>query len=62
MGGKKKKTMANKLAKMSDEERARYMQHRAEMEEEAIRRKEQLIGTFMKVGVNDNSCLYRVCL
>ncbi|XP_056643771.1 dynein regulatory complex subunit 2 isoform X2 [Diorhabda sublineata] len=48
MAGKKKKSVANKLAKMSDEERARYMQHRAEMEEEAKRRKEQLIATFMK--------------
>lgn len=49
MAGKKKKSLANKLAKMSDEERARYIQHRAEMEEEARRRKEQLIATFMKV-------------
>ncbi|CAG9813414.1 unnamed protein product [Phaedon cochleariae] len=48
MAGKKKKTLANKLAKMSDEERARYMQHRADIEEEAKRRKEQLISTFMK--------------
>lgn len=35
---------------MSDEDRARYLQHKAEMEEEARRRKEQLISTFMKVG------------
>lgn len=45
----KKKTLATKLAKMSDEERARYLQHRAEIEEEAKRRKEQLISAFMKV-------------
>lgn len=51
MGGKKK-SLANKLAKMSDEERARYLQHRAEIEEEAKRRKEQLISTFMKVRVH----------
>lgn len=49
MAGKKKKGIANKLAKMSDEERARYLQHRADVEEEARRRKEQLIATFMKV-------------
>lgn len=48
MGGKKK-TLANRLAKMSDEDRARYLQHKADMEEEAKKRKEQLIATFMKV-------------
>lgn len=44
----KKKGAANKLARMSDEERARYLQHRAEIEEEARRRKQQLIAIFMK--------------
>lgn len=48
MGGKKK-SIATKLAKMTDEERARYLQHRADVEEEAKKRKEQLINTFMKV-------------
>lgn len=48
MGGKKK-SIATKLAKMTDEERARYLQHKADVEEEAKRRKEQLINTFMKV-------------
>jgi len=47
--GPPKKGKANKLARMSDEERARYLQHRAAIEEEAKRRKEQLISTFMKV-------------
>lgn len=47
--GKKKKGSSNKLAKMSDEERARYLQHRAQVEEEAKRRKEELIATFLKV-------------
>lgn len=51
MGKKKKKGLSNRLAKMSDEERARYLQHRAAIEEEARRRKEQLISTFMKVFV-----------
>ncbi|KAI4456300.1 nyd-sp28 protein [Holotrichia oblita] len=47
MGGKKK-GLANRLAKMSDEERARYMQMKADQEEEARRRKEQLVQAFMK--------------
>lgn len=45
----KKKGAGNKLAKMSEEERLRYLQHRAEIEEEARRRKQQLISIFMKV-------------
>lgn len=44
----KKKGAANKLARMSDEERARYLQHRADIEEEARRRKQQLIAVYMK--------------
>lgn len=48
----KKKRAANKLAKMSDDERARYLQHRADIEEEARCRKQQLIAIFLKV--NDN--------
>lgn len=48
----KKKRAANKLAKMSDEERARYLQHRADIEEEARRRKQQLIAIFLKVKSN----------
>lgn len=47
--GPKKKGKGSKLARMSEEERVRYMQHRAAIEEEARRRKEQLIATFMKV-------------
>lgn len=46
----KKKGAANKLARMSEEERARYLQHRADIEEEARRRKQQLIAIFMKVN------------
>lgn len=45
----KKKGAANKLAKMSEEERARYLAHRADIEEEARRRKQQLIAIFLKV-------------
>lgn len=48
--GKKKGKDKNKLARMSEEERIRYLQHRAELEEEAKRRKQQLISTFMKVN------------
>lgn len=52
----KKKGAANKLAKMSDEERARYLQHRADIEEEARRRKQQLIAIFLKVSPFDAYC------
>lgn len=50
--GKKKGGAKNKLAKMSEEERARYLQHRADVEVETRRRKQQLISLFMKVGWN----------
>lgn len=53
--GKKKGKDKNKLARMSEEERLRYLQHRAELEEEAKRRKQQLISTFMKVNSNSIS-------
>ncbi|KAL6258904.1 hypothetical protein P5V15_010848 [Pogonomyrmex californicus] len=45
---KKKKGKGSKLARMSDEERARYLQHRAELELEVKRRKQQLIAAFTK--------------
>lgn len=41
-----KKSKGNKLAKMSEEERARYLQLRADIEEEARRRKMQLIDRY----------------
>lgn len=47
--GKKKKG-GNKMAKMSDDERLRYLQARADVEEEARRRKQQLIALYMKVS------------
>nr|NP_611708.2 uncharacterized protein Dmel_CG30259 [Drosophila melanogaster]AAF46888.3 uncharacterized protein Dmel_CG30259 [Drosophila melanogaster] len=46
--GKKGKGKGNKLANMSEEERARYLQMRADMEEETRRRKMQLISMYMK--------------
>uniref|UniRef100_T1GIU1 Dynein regulatory complex subunit 2 n=1 Tax=Megaselia scalaris TaxID=36166 RepID=T1GIU1_MEGSC len=46
--GKKKGGAKNKLAKMSEEERARYLQHRADVEVETRRRKQQLISLYMK--------------
>ncbi|XP_011645866.2 LOW QUALITY PROTEIN: dynein regulatory complex subunit 2 [Pogonomyrmex barbatus] len=45
---KKKKSKGSKLARMSDEERARYLQYRAELELEVKRRKQQLIAAFTK--------------
>lgn len=47
--GAKKAGKSSKLAKMSEEEKLRYLQHRAAVEEEAKRRKEQLIAIYMKV-------------
>nr|XP_033322774.1 dynein regulatory complex subunit 2 [Megalopta genalis] len=44
----RKSNRSSKLARMSEEERARYMQHRAEFELEARRRKQQLIATYIK--------------
>ncbi|XP_028030059.1 dynein regulatory complex subunit 2 [Bombyx mandarina] len=43
-----KKSKVNKLARMSDEERARYLQHRADLEEETRRRKRELVTRFIK--------------
>lgn len=45
----KKKGKGSKLSRMTEEERARYLQHRAAIEEEARQCKQQLIATFMKV-------------
>ncbi|KAF7395584.1 hypothetical protein HZH68_009634 [Vespula germanica] len=44
----KRKGKVNKFARMSEEERVRYMQHRAELELEAKRRKQQLVAIFSK--------------
>ncbi|XP_078036878.1 dynein regulatory complex subunit 2 [Augochlora pura] len=44
----RKSNRSSKLARMSEEERARYMQYRAEFELEARRRKQQLIATYIK--------------
>lgn len=52
--GPKKKGKANKLARMSEEERLRYLQHRAAMEEEAQRRKQELISTYLKVSTRQS--------
>ncbi|KAI5718565.1 hypothetical protein M8J77_023122 [Diaphorina citri] len=46
--GPKKKSGKDKLAKMSSEDRLRYLQHRAALEEEAKRRREQLVSTYLK--------------
>lgn len=59
-GGKGGK--GNKLARMSEEERLRYLQHRADMEEEARRRKQQLIATFMKNKLKKEDAFSRLNL
>lgn len=48
--GQTKKKKINKLARMSEEERLRYLQHRAVMEEEALRRKQEIIATYENVN------------
>jgi len=45
----KKNKKGNKLARMNDEEKLRYLQHRAAIEEETRRRKEHLVATYLKV-------------
>ncbi|XP_076684371.1 dynein regulatory complex subunit 2 [Andrena cerasifolii] len=45
---RRRKTKSNKFARMNEEERARYIQHRAEFELEAKRRKQQLIAIYTK--------------
>ena len=49
MPTKKKKGKNSKFSRMSDEERARYLQHRAEIEMESKLRKQQLIALYTKV-------------
>lgn len=46
---RKKNKKGNKLARMNDEEKLRYLQHRAAVEEETRRRKEQLVAAYLKV-------------
>lgn len=59
MGGKKK-NLANRLAKMSEEDRQRYLQHKADQEEELRRRKEQLINTFLKNKIKREDAFARL--
>lgn len=47
----KKKGKANKLARMSEDERIRYLQQRAAIEAEIKMRREKLISEFMKVRI-----------
>ncbi|KAJ9596921.1 hypothetical protein L9F63_012046 [Diploptera punctata] len=58
----KKKGKGSKLARMTEEERARYLQHRAAIEEEARRRKQQLIATFMKNKLKHEEAFTRLNL
>ncbi|XP_033226313.1 dynein regulatory complex subunit 2-like [Belonocnema kinseyi] len=60
MPAKKKKGKSSKLARMSDEERARYLQHRAEIELEAKRRKQQLIAVFTKNKLKREDAFSRI--
>ncbi|XP_050350704.1 dynein regulatory complex subunit 2 [Nymphalis io] len=55
-----KKGKVNKLARMSDEERARYLQHRADVEEEARRRKRELVARFIKNKLDKEEIYARI--
>ncbi|XP_045448131.1 dynein regulatory complex subunit 2 [Melitaea cinxia] len=55
-----KKAKVNKLARMSDEERARYLQHRADVEEEARRRKRELVARFIKNKLDKEEVFARI--
>ncbi|CAH2095990.1 unnamed protein product [Euphydryas editha] len=55
-----KKGKVNKLARMSDEERARYLQHRADVEEEARRRKRELVARFIKNKLDKEEVFARI--
>lgn len=54
----KKNKKSNKLARMSDEEKLRYLQHRAAIEEETKRRKEHLVATYLKVSDVRYNCFF----
>ncbi|XP_071446222.1 dynein regulatory complex subunit 2-like [Hetaerina americana] len=60
--GPKKKGKAGKFARMTDEERARYLQHRAALEEEARRRKQELVFTFLKSKFKKEDAFARINL
>ncbi|KAJ8679913.1 hypothetical protein QAD02_015700 [Eretmocerus hayati] len=57
---KKKKGKTSKLARMSDEERARYLQHRADLELEARRRKQQLIAIYTRNKLRREEAFARI--
>ncbi|XP_060872008.1 dynein regulatory complex subunit 2-like isoform X2 [Metopolophium dirhodum] len=56
----KKNKKSNKLARMSDEEKLRYLQHRAAIEEETKRRKEQLVATYLKSKLKKEEAFTRL--
>ncbi|KAG8228696.1 hypothetical protein J437_LFUL008685 [Ladona fulva] len=60
--GPKKKSKASKFARMTEEEKARYLQHRAAIEEEARRRKQELVFTFLKSKFKREEAFARINL
>jgi hypothetical protein len=51
-GGEGKKTgKTSKLAKMNEQERAKYLEKKMAEEEEVKRRKEEMITVFLKVSI-----------
>ncbi|XP_011506407.1 PREDICTED: coiled-coil domain-containing protein 65 [Ceratosolen solmsi marchali] len=60
MPSKNKKGKNSKLTRMSEEERARYLQHRADIELEAKRRKQQLILIYTKNKLKHEEAFTRI--
>lgn len=54
----KKVGKASKLAKMNEQERAKYLERKMAEEEEVKRRKEEMITVFMKVYYSFNYFLH----
>lgn len=51
-GGGKKAGKASKLAKMNEQERAKYLERKMAEEEEVKKRKEEMINVFMKMKLS----------
>ncbi|XKL67972.1 hypothetical protein PGB90_003463 [Kerria lacca] len=58
--GSKKKNKAKKLARMTEEERLRYLQHRAAIEKEVQRRKQELITTYLRTKLEHEEAFLRL--
>ncbi|KAF2356819.1 hypothetical protein FHG87_012425 [Trinorchestia longiramus] len=58
--GKKGKSMGDKLARMTVEQRKQYLEKKAAQEEENLRRREELVGAFLKKKLTDEQRMGRI--